>query len=137
MPDDRENCRDCVSHKVCLIKHEADERAEDLKFQKMETRLDGMDKALLMRTGELEARLHTLNQLRNDVIRDRDLFVRKEMFDAAVGVLTGLKKEYTEAHQTLMNRVTVIETRSLTWAAILVVMFGIVEVISHFWKMSP
>ena len=127
-------CGDCVTTKICAIKHQADERAMDLKVQKIEIRLAGMDQALLMRTAELEGRLHNLNQLRTDVIRDRDLFVRKDIFDAAVGVLHNLKTEYVQAHQILINRLTVIETRSLTWAAVLVVMFGVIEVVSRLWK---
>ena len=71
------------------------------------------------------------------MIRDRDLFVRKDMFDAAVNILTNLKQEYTKAHQHLMNRVTVIETRSLTWAAVLVVLFGIIQIVLHFWSSRP
>jgi hypothetical protein len=130
----RGQCRDYISAKVCNLKHAADERAVDLKIEKLDVRLDAMDKALVIRTAELEARLYVLNQLRADVIRDRDLFVRKDMFDAALGLLNNLKQEYVAAHQILINRVTVIETRSLTWAAVLVVLFGIVEVISHFWK---
>lgn len=86
--------------------------------------LDERDKTLVLTAKNLEHRLETLNQLRADVIKDRDQFVS----DAV----------YKEMHSALVNRVTAVEkmqSRMVGVGIALVAGAGLIgAVLTHLFK---
>lgn len=89
----------------------------DLKFQEM-------DKALVLKTIEIDRRLQGLNELRNDVVKDRDQFVSRNVYEIE-------RKELSQ----LANRVIVIETRMITWGSVLTISIILIQIfIKIFWK---
>ena len=93
-----------------------------------------IEKALILRTEELNKRLEQMNEFRKDVERDRDDFIRKDMFETRIDGFNRchenternmviFKDFYQEAHSRLANRVTIIETRLITWAAAITAIF--------------
>ena len=99
-----------------------DERLYDAKIAAVLARIDAMDKAVGVKTEEMERRLEGLNELRKDVVKDREQFVRKEVYESKV-------KEYDEAVKRLAN----LESRLIAWASALVVVFALVNVGAHLW----
>jgi len=89
----------------------------------IEARLDGIEKLAAARLVELDRRLSGLNELRADVVKDRDQFVRKESYD--------LKMDTMEK---LGNRVTALETRVIVWTGVVAIVFTVVNIVLRFWK---
>lgn len=52
----------------------------DLSVRAIEARLDGMDRAIVLKTVEIDRRLEEHNKLREEVMTDRELFLRREAF---------------------------------------------------------
>ena len=93
-----------------------------------------IEKALILRTEELNKRLGQMNEFRKDVEKDREDFVRKDMFETRLDGFNRcheniernmqlFKDFYQEAHARLASRVTIIETRLITWAAAITAIF--------------
>jgi hypothetical protein len=93
-----------------------------------------LERALVLRTDELNRRLEQMNEFRREVENDRDAFIRKEIFEARLESfgrchenmdrnLQMFKDFYQEAHARLASRVTIIETRLITWAAAITAIF--------------
>jgi hypothetical protein len=118
-------------HEKELIRIEASLRAIqnliDGRVGVIEARLSGMDMALELRHADMERRLEGLNQLRTEVVRDREQFVRKDSYDTGHESLRGMIADMT-------RRVTIIETRSVTWTLALGGAFAIIQMILHFLK---
>lgn len=104
----------------------------DLRLAELEKRLTG-ERALLVaanndRRVELERRLDALNELRNEVLQDRTLFVTKDAFEL-VATRAGnsvLREYYDEQHRALTDKVALntaavanIRSRSAAYAAAL------------------
>jgi len=96
--------------------------------------LSHLEKALILRTNELDNKLVQMNEFRRDVEKDRDDFIRKEIFEARLDSfgrchdnidrnLQMFKDFYQEAHARLASRVTIIETRLITWTAAITAIF--------------
>lgn len=94
-----------------------------LHIKTIEARLDGMDKLLAQRGIELDRRLAGLNELRADVVKDRDQFVRRESYDLKIADL-----------EKMGNRVTALETRIIVWSGVLAMIFTIINIVLRFWK---
>jgi len=62
----------------------------------------------------MEHRLTALNELREEVTRDRNKFVTKEVFDLAD------------------KRLTAVETRSVIWIGVIIAAFAVLEVILRY-----
>lgn len=82
-----------LCEKLCNTRHEV-----------INTRLHAMDSALELKTQQMEIRLHLLNELRADVIRDRELLVRKEAYDIKI-------ENYDMFINDVAKRLAVVETR--------------------------
>jgi len=95
----------------------------ELCVKAMDTRLEGIDKAIELKSQELDRRLEGLNQLRGEVTRDRDQFVKKETFDIKMDELNKMG-----------NRVTAIETRSIVWTTAIAVIFVVIQILLKLWK---
>jgi len=87
------------------------------------TRLECINKTMDLKSEVLDHRLAELNQLRKEVIEDRDSFVKKEVYNIKIDIL-----------DSLVNRVTVLETRLIVVAGATIVFLGVIEIILHyFW----
>ena len=90
-------------------------------------RADATDRALQIATRDLERRLGELNQLRSEVTSDRIQFVQRTIYEHHLNTTS-------EWREHVGKRLTVIETRSITWTAAISLFFLIVQVAMHFWK---
>ena len=115
-----------VDSKLCDEKHA-------YMGQLIDHRFESMDRAVIERTKELERRLEGLNELRQQVIKDRDQFVKKETYDLRVQHYDKYIEDSRGTHQALMNRLTVIETRSVVWTSVIGVAFTVLQVLLHFF----
>jgi hypothetical protein len=112
-----ENHSDCINERVCSTRHEI-----------IQAQLAAMNSALELRTKELDRRLEGLNQLREEVVRDRDQFLRKDVYDVKM-----------EIHDKFMydsnTRMTRMETRSVVWGSVVAALVILLQLLSHiFWK---
>jgi hypothetical protein len=123
-----EKMSDCapVPEKLCEEKHKHMQEILDHRFE-------AMDDAVAARAKELERRLEGLNELREQVVSDRDEFLRKETYDLRVQYYDKYIDDTRITHQQLVNRVTVIETRSIVWTSVIGVAFTILQVLLHFF----
>jgi len=88
----------------------------DKDIKRLEERFVFMDRALELHDKVLEHRLESLNDLREEVTRDRNKFVTS--------------KEFTLADKRLSN----VENRLAIWAGVFIVIFAIIEVILRYIK---
>jgi predicted transcriptional regulator len=84
--------------------------------KRLEERFIFMDKALELHDKVMEHRLKSLNELREEVTRDRNKFVTKEVFDL------------------VDKRLASVETRSTVWVGVIIVAFAVLEVILRYIK---
>jgi hypothetical protein len=88
--------------------------------KRMTLRFDALDKALILNRGEMERRLEGMNQLRAEVLSDRGQFTLKGKCDEKHLALIDW--------QNLVNKkLTVLETRSITWTAAVGLFFLIIS----------
>jgi hypothetical protein len=102
----------------------------------MNTRFDALDAALKLRTSELDRRLEGLNALRAEVIKDRDQFVQKTVYEYAHRVLENQINVVNEKVNLVINRLTVVETRTVTWTAAIALFFMFIQIVLHFWGLK-
>ena len=81
-----------VDSKLCDEKHAYMGRLIDHRFE-------SMDRAVVERTKELERRLEGLNELRQQVVKDRDQFVKKEAYDMRVQFYDKYIEDTRATHQ--------------------------------------
>jgi hypothetical protein len=125
-PGDRRSGCMAVDAKLCDEKHSYMERIINHRFE-------SMDASVVAKSIDLERRLEGLNDLRAQVIRDRDQFVKKETYDLRVQHYDKYIEGAYITHQALMNRLTVIETRSVVWTSVIGVAFTVLQVLLHFF----
>ena len=101
--------------------------------ERLTARLDGMDKALEIKTKEMDRRLEGLNELREDVVRDRDQFARKEVLDSKIDAYD---KWITIANEKLTRLLVEYETRinRAGMVAIVAVVVSILALVSNFYE---
>ena len=114
--------KECFSEKLC-----------NSRRQTFEIRFEAMDRALVERTGDLERRLAALNELRVEVVNDRDQFLKKESYEYAHRALEGQLATIDQKHNLVINRLTIIETRAVTWTAAVALFFMVLQVVLHYW----
>jgi hypothetical protein len=78
--------------------------------------------ALKVQSTETERRLEGLNQLREDVVKDRSLFIRQEVYYAHIEADKKMDDD-------TKRRLTIVETRSITWTAAIAMFLIIVEIL--------
>ncbi len=93
---------------------------------RMGLRFDAMDKALEIANRELSLRLERLNELREEVTRDRASFVK-------IGICSGHHENLQKWQDTVNRKLTVLETRSITWTAAVGVFFLILNVVMKYY----
>jgi hypothetical protein len=120
--------------RFCDERHAAEDQASELRYRAVLARLDGMDLAVQIKTKELDRRLELLNELRTDVVNDRDQFVRKDVCSESNKTFEAFRNEYSSAHAIIANRITVLETRLSVWTSVIAALFLLVQLLIHFWK---
>lgn len=99
------------------------EKLFDAKLESIRERLSGMDKALELQAKEMERRMFGLNELREEVTRDRGQFV--------------LKDSCTLCHKEIdsnSSRLSILETRVVIYVGVLGFIFVLVQVALKFFK---
>ena len=76
----------------------------------IDIRFDSLDKALALSREEMNRRLEGLNQLRGEVITDRSQFMPRDKCDDKHAV-------FSDWQASVNKKLTVLETRSITWTA--------------------
>jgi len=95
----------------CGDRHKALMENLHLRDRNIHTRLNGMDAALQERTKEMERRLEGLNQLREDVVKDRDLFVRSGEYKIGHKNIEDAIWDLRKAVTSINLQITQLETR--------------------------
>ena len=101
---------------------------EKLILSRLETvraRLDGMDIAIDVKTREMDRRLESLNDLRAEVVRDRDQYARKEIMESKF-------ETFDQWRHDIIHRVTIIETRSAVMTSIVGIVFLVFQVVVYY-----
>ena len=172
---------DVYQRMIILIDRNAVETTDKINALKelISSKMEGTEKALQVKTVEMERRLEGLNQLRADVVADRAMYVRNDVYDSKHSLLLNdmnnlsnrmsvqetnrvavesklvmmsklqeevnfgrdiyLKAEtyliktkyYDEFVSDMKDRVTKIETRSVTWTAAIGLFFVIIQFLLH------
>ena len=107
------------------------------RLQTICVRMDGMDNALLIRKAEMDRRLDGLNQLREDVIRDRDMFLRRDTYESKHEALSvwikSIDTALNEAKSRTNDRLTRVETSIFIWGGVITVITLTIQLIFHFF----
>ncbi len=86
-------------------------------------RFRALEKATESDRIELERRLNDLNKLREEVVKDRSVFVSKDIYTGAETARTVWRDTYETELKSISDRILIIETRSVTWTAALGIFF--------------
>jgi predicted aspartyl protease len=105
----------------------------DIKIEGIKREMFLVGESLKKDTATLEYRLEGLNQLRQDVTRDRDQFVPRGSFDVQHSAHEQRIKEIGSIQQTVLNRLAILETKIYTVVGVVGFLLAILEVIMHFW----
>jgi len=98
--------------------------------------LYGMDRAIVLKTIEIDRRLEEHNKLREEVMTDRELFLRREAFkmhektsndwrDSVNTMLTKLMTKY-ESRMSIANWIAVV--------AVLLTFINLIVLVAHFYE---
>src|SRR6185436_11610 len=99
----------------------AQQRELDAKHQAMES-------AVRLAREEVGRRLGELNQLRSEVIDDRDQFVSKLQFEPMMRERDAWRESVTERVNTINDRITRIETKGNTWTVAIGLFFVLLQI---------
>ena len=121
------------ANKLCAARHES-----------LYVRLQAMDKALELNAKNVEARLMALNELRAEVIKDRVLFIREDMYTSKHGDLERWVRSVDSAVNALSvsggilskleTRLTILETRLVTISAGIVFLVALIQTVFYFLR---
>ena len=97
------------------------------------TRFEAMDHALELKTHELNRRLEGLNELREEVIRDRDQFARRDVIE---GKMRDYDQWITNANETLTKLMVSYNSRitQTTIGAIISVVISLLALLMVFFQ---
>ena len=83
----------------------------DARHDKIYERFAAMDKALTLYSTELNRRLDALNELRSEVVKDREIYLKRETFEVKTSMYDAWIREASEKLTILMtqygNRITI------------------------------
>ena len=128
---------DIYDNRLCDERHLAVGRDISNVCAKMELKIEAVkeanslinkaaDVALTLKTADINKRLEQLNQLRAEVVKDRDDFLRKESYDAKV---LFYDKFVSDASQALTRMEAKYESR-ITFATILSIFSAIIAILA-------
>ena len=98
----------------------------------MNERFRSAAEAVTLAQVENERRLVGLNELRREVTNDRDQLLTRAVFDVTIKEWSMWREGLIKDIALLQTRLTVIETRSITWTAALGIFFAAVQIVL-FW----
>ncbi len=107
--------------------------------RRLQDRFEAMDKALNLAAAAADRQFHNLNELRKEVMQDRNQFVQREVHDAKDGEMHRWREAHTsetvEWRKRFEHRVGALETRIQIWAAIIAVLVVLGQAFfRHFFK---
>jgi predicted aspartyl protease len=106
----------------------------DIKIEGIKREMFLVGESLVKDSKTLEYRLEGLNQLRGDVMKDRDQFLQKGTFDVQHAAHEQRIKEIGAIQQSVLNRLAVLETKIYTVVGIVGFLLTVLQVLIHFWK---
>ncbi len=89
-------------------------------------RFDALDKAIELSRDEMNRRLESLNQLRAEVMTDRQTLVQRETCESQ-------HKELRNWRDSVNSKLTTLETRSITWTAAVGVFFVVLTFVMRWF----
>jgi len=99
----------------------AQQRELDAKHQAMES-------AVRLAREEVGRRLGELNQLRSEVIDDRDQFVSKMQFEPMMRERDAWRESVADRLNAINDRITKIETKGATWTVAIGLFFVLLQI---------
>ena len=121
-----------------------DDRLCTARHDLLYVRLEAMDKALELNARNVESRLQSLNELRSEVVKDREQFLPTLMYNAKHGELERWIKSVDSAVNRLSGndgpitalerRVVIVETKLIAFAAGIITLGTLIQIAIHFWK---
>lgn len=102
------------------------ERVMGQQEEHMEIRFTALDKALALSRDEMNRRLESLNELRQQVVNDRSQFMRMDVYESK-------HKELIDWKGTVDRKLTILETRSITWTAAVGLFFLILTLVMRWF----
>ncbi len=102
-----------------------DEKAK-LREEKTNLRFDALDKALMLARDDAADKYEHLNALRTEVTTDRGILVAKES-------CLRLHKDLTNWMNLVDKKITILETRSITWTAAVGVFFLLITLVMRWY----
>lgn len=100
-------------------------KINDLEIQ-TNLRFDALDKALILAHEDAKIKYEHLNKLRDEVTTDRGMLVMKES-------CLKLHKDIASWMEGVNKKITVLETRSITWTAAVGIFFLIISLTMRYF----
>lgn len=111
-----------IEERLNAVCHKLDEREKQMNIQ-----FKAFDERIETAKIVMDHRLAILNELREDVIKDRNQFVKIDSYNA--------KSDSRELlFADLFRRITIIETRTVVWTSALAFFVIIVQIAIHFLR---
>ncbi len=104
----------------------AQEEKAKLREEKTNLRFDALDKALILAHDDAGEKYEHLNKLRTEVTTDRGILVAKES-------CLRLHKDLTNWMNTVDKKLTILETRSITWTAAIGTFFLVIMLVMRWF----
>ena len=98
------------------------------------SRFANMETALNLRSVDIDRRLDATNKLREEVTKDREDFVRATTYDAKHESVLISITNVQDMTARLATRLTIIETRSITWTLAVGVFFMLLQIAIAIWE---
>jgi len=92
----------------------------------MELRFSSLDKALMLSRDEMNRSLESLNELRQQVVSDRGAFIISDIYNSH-------QKDLAVWRDGINRKLTILETRSITWTAAVGVFFVILTLVMRWF----
>jgi len=96
--------------------------------RELDVRSAATESAILLAREEVARRLGELNQLRSEVVSDREQFVSKLQFEPMMQERDAWRGDITEKLTSINERITKIETRGSTWTLAIGLFFVVLQI---------
>lgn len=96
--------------------------------RELDVRSAATESAILLAREEVARRLGELNQLRSEVISDREQFVSKLQFEPMMQERDAWRSDMTDKLTAINERITKIETRGSTWTLAIGLFFVVLQI---------
>ena len=90
----------------------------------IDVKFEALNHSILAAKIEMDRRMNDANNLRGEVLEDRSQYLKLDRFESILG-------EWSNWRSRFDNRLTIIETRSVTWTGALGVFFVLIQVIIY------